>query len=156
MNALMAEIGDKPVTRRVYVKGDGSRQRLGEIEESINYHVRQLTPGGVYSQGMLREKGEQALRTLQEEFERLKDFGKAGQDHWEYQEVGTTFRQHWEDQGYEVVRADLVRAGITMDCHPAAMGGHTLNVPQDLKERFAKVVAYGGASQPAHVTRTGE
>ncbi|WP_329318773.1 recombinase family protein [Streptomyces sp. NBC_01262] len=139
MQALLKEVGDKPVTRRVYVEGDGSAEKLDEIEDSINYHVAQLMPGGIYSRGLLREKGEKALASLQEEYERLNALGDSGQDHWEYLSLGVTFAQRWTGREIAAITDDLVQAGITLKCNPPGKGGHTLDVPDDLRERFTKV-----------------
>jgi hypothetical protein len=33
---------------------------------------------------------------------------------------------------------DLVRAGITVRCHPREGGGHVPKIPEDFRERLAK------------------
>jgi site-specific DNA recombinase len=141
MKTLLEELGTEPVVRRIYVEGDGTADKLEELEESINYHMAQMTPGGIYSKGILREKAAKTLEGLNEEYERLTALGDAGQSRWEYQELGMTFGERWFDKGMPGITEDLVKAGITMECHPKENGGHVLNVPTDLKDRFAKIMA---------------
>lgn len=141
MKALLEQLGNEPVVRRVYVEGDGTAQKLEELEESINYHMAQMTPGGIYSKGVLREKAAKTLEGLSEEYERLQALGDAGQSRWEYEELGMTFSERWFNAGIPGITDDLVKAGITVECHPAEKGGHVLIVPEDLKERFAKIMA---------------
>lgn len=141
MNDLIDEIGGKPVTRRIYVAGVDTTEKLDELEESIDYYVGQMKPGGLFAKGPAKAKAEKALAGLNSEYESLGHLGRANQDHWEYEELGMTFAQRWEGRSFDLVRGDLIRAGITMNCAPHAKGGHTLNIPQDLQERFAKALA---------------
>ncbi|WP_405688369.1 hypothetical protein [Streptomyces sp. NBC_00057] len=135
---ILSEIGHKPVTRRIYVQGDGSAERLAAVEAAINYHVAQLLPRGIYSSETLRTKGEQALTGLRQEFERLHLSEEDGQDRWEYAEIGMTFAERWRDKDPTTLANDLVQAGITVECHPQDRGGHFLRLPKDLKQRFAR------------------
>ncbi|MFD4858826.1 recombinase family protein [Streptomyces atratus] len=135
---ILSEIGHKPVTRRIYVPGEGSVERLAAIEAAINYHVAQLLPGGIYSSEALRTKGEQALTGLRQELDRLHSSEEDRQDRWEYAEIGMTFAERWRGRDTTTVANDLVQAGITVECHPRARGGHVLRLPKDLKQRFAR------------------
>ncbi|MDP5311564.1 recombinase family protein [Streptomyces poriferorum] len=142
---ILSTIGGEPVTRRIYVKGEGSVERLAEIEASINYHVAQLLPGGIYSSDALQTKGEQALAGLRHEFEHLHRLGAGGLDRWEYTELGMTFADRWRNKDRASIANDLLNAGITVECHPQNAGGHVLRLPDDLRQRFATAV---GRVQP--------
>ncbi|MBT2609858.1 recombinase family protein [Streptomyces sp. ISL-87] len=141
MRSLLEELGNEPVVQRIYVEGDGTAAKLEELEESINYHMAQITPGGIYSKGILRDKAAKTLEGLNEEYERLSSLGAAGESRWEYRELGMTFGERWFEKGTPQITDDLVKAGITMECHPRDKGGHILKVPDDLKHRFAKIMA---------------
>ncbi|MHC5263598.1 recombinase family protein [Streptomyces sp. UC4497] len=60
-------------------------------------------------------------------------------DHWGYQETGGTFRERWDALGIPAVTADLLRAGVTIDCHPPEKGGHVLRVSGTVRQRLALV-----------------
>ncbi len=142
MAAVTEAVGNEPVTRRVYVKGDDTAERLTELEESITQHVEYLKPGGLYATGLLRKKGEEALASLNKQYEELSALGHKAKDRWEYQELGMTFAQRWEGKPLATVTEDLIAAGISMECHPMEKGGHKLSVPRDLQQRFAKHIKH--------------
>ncbi|MDX2402388.1 recombinase family protein [Streptomyces microflavus] len=136
---ILSAIGDKPVTKRIYIQGKATTERLAAVEASINYHVAQLLPGGIYDSEALRAKGEKALAGLRSEVEQLQALGENGQDRWEYVETGMTFAEQWQGKDPGSVTNDLVQAGITVECHPEERGGHVLRLPEDLRRRIAGV-----------------
>ncbi|CAM5446019.1 Integrase OS=Streptomyces microflavus OX=1919 GN=Smic_20260 PE=4 SV=1 [Streptomyces microflavus] len=146
---ILSAIGDKPVTKRVYIQGKETTERLAAVEASINYHVAQLLPGGIYDSEALRAKGEKALAGLRSEVEQLQALGENGQDRWEYVETGMTFAEQWQGKDPGSVTNDLVQAGITVECHPEERGGHVLRLPEDLRRRIA-----GAPGRPQHRVAT--
>ncbi|MFF9651797.1 recombinase family protein [Streptomyces sp. NPDC014622] len=149
MRILHVELGGLPVTRRVYVQGDGTAEKLEELEESIEQHMGYLKPGGLYSKGVLRKKGEEALAALNERYEELSALGYKGEDRWEYQELGMNFSERWGGGAWvnnpglwPKISDDLLRAGITLKCHPVENGGHMFHMPEDLEERFSKLIKH--------------
>jgi hypothetical protein len=50
-----------------------------------------------------------------------------------------SFAERWRDMDLTAVAKDLVKTGITLECHPHS-GGYILHVPKDLKQRLAKAV----------------
>ncbi|WP_411150049.1 recombinase family protein [Streptomyces sp. A30] len=60
------------------------------------------------------------------------------EDHWRFVPLGTTFGERWRTLGISEIGEDLVRAGITIRCHPRERGGHVLGIPEDFQERLAK------------------
>ncbi|MFE9993400.1 recombinase family protein [Streptomyces avermitilis] len=102
MRLLLTEIGDEPVTRRVYVQGERPTRIHATFEESVN----------------------------------------GGQDHWDYLDTGMTFAERWRGVDISAVSKDLVQAGITVECHPHAEGGHVPRFPKDLKQHLAKAVEH--------------
>ncbi|WP_432195278.1 recombinase family protein [Streptomyces sp. bgisy027] len=63
------------------------------------------------------------------------------EDHWQFVPVGTTFAERWRSMELTEIGKDLIRAGITVRCHPAERGGHVLEIPEDFRERHAKSLA---------------
>jgi site-specific DNA recombinase len=60
------------------------------------------------------------------------------EDHWDYVPLGTSFAERWKSMETAEIGEDLIRAGITVKCHPSGHGGHVLEIPENFKERLAK------------------
>ncbi|KPC72132.1 integrase [Streptomyces sp. NRRL WC-3753] len=61
------------------------------------------------------------------------------EDHWEFVPLGMTFAERWRGMTVTELGADLLHTGITVNCHPPEHGGHALDIPEDYRERLAKV-----------------
>ncbi|TGB05978.1 zinc ribbon domain-containing protein [Streptomyces sp. MZ04] len=59
-------------------------------------------------------------------------------DHWDYLETGLSFAERWQSAGVTAVADDLLRAGISVDCHPRGSSGLTLRAPGDAQQRLAR------------------
>lgn len=60
----------------------------------------------------------------------------ADTDRWDYQESGLSFAERWHGD-IAALTTDLLRAGITVDCHPVG-SGHILRAPRDAKQHLAR------------------
>lgn len=60
------------------------------------------------------------------------------EDRWQFVPLGSTFAERWLSMGVAEIGEDLIRAGITIKCHPRERGGHVPDIPSDFRERLAK------------------
>lgn len=60
------------------------------------------------------------------------------EDHWRFMSLGTTFAERWRRMEISEIGEDLLRAGITVRCHPPERGGLVPSIPEDFRERLAK------------------
>ena len=63
-----------------------------------------------------------------------------GEDHWQFVPLGMTFAERWQSMTVAELGEDLMHTGITARCHPPEKGGHALVIPDDYRQRLAKVV----------------
>ncbi|AKY03733.1 integrase [Streptomyces phage Lannister] len=139
---VLAVLGDFPVERREYARGEEARAEVKRLEESIAYYMQGLEPGGRYTKTRFtRENAERALDKLIAELEAVDP--ETTEDRWIYEPIGKTFRQHWEEGGMEAMALDLIRAGITCDVTrtkvPRVRAPQVeldLDIPSDVRERL--------------------
>jgi DNA invertase Pin-like site-specific DNA recombinase len=108
---VLARIGDLPVMRREYARGEEMRKEVARLEESISYYMTGLEPGGRLTKTRFtREQAEQTLDKLIAELEAIDP--ETTQDRWTEVAGGKTFREHWEEGGMDAMASDLVRVGV--------------------------------------------
>ncbi|AYG79951.1 hypothetical protein DWB77_02070 [Streptomyces hundungensis] len=132
VQAVLDEIGDYEVVERVYHKGEETAKRRKELEQSIQFYVAGLAPGGQFSVGgFLQKTAEDALQKHNAELSGLPE--EASTDHWQYKQLEGTYRQRWLMGDTEQMEEDLLRGGIKFlvyDDHAK------LVVPEDVKKRL--------------------
>lgn len=108
---VLDSIGDLPVMKREYARGEETRKEVARLEASIAYYMAGLEPGGRYTKTRFTQ--EQAERTLDQLIAELEAIDPATtQDRWTEVAGGKTFREHWEEGGMDAMAADLVRVGV--------------------------------------------
>ncbi|WJN62830.1 serine integrase [Streptomyces phage phiScoe2] len=108
---VLDSIGDLPVMRREYARGEETRKEVARLEASIAYYMTGLEPGGRYTKTRFtQEQAEQTLDKLIAELEAIDP--ETTQDRWTEVAHGMTFREHWEQGGIDAMASDLVRVGV--------------------------------------------
>ncbi|WP_435270897.1 recombinase family protein [Streptomyces sp. 1222.5] len=132
VQSVLDEIGDYEVVERVYHKGEETAKRRKELEESIQFYVAGLAPGGQFAVGgFLQRTAEEALQKHNVELSGLPE--EASTDRWNYKQLEGTYRQRWLLGDTERMEEDLKRGGIQFlvyDDHAKLM------VPEDVKKRL--------------------
>jgi hypothetical protein len=140
-HAVMSELGNYQVVERHYVRGQEEAARAKHLQDTIQHYLRELAPGGQFSQGGFLE--DMARKNLDEASKELQSIDPASLlDRWEYKNLGKTFAERWQEGGLETMQMDLRNAGVTVELHikevddPDDRVHLHVNIPKDVEERL--------------------
>ncbi|WJN63382.1 serine integrase [Streptomyces phage phiScoe55] len=139
---VLTAVGDMPVEKREYARGEEARQESKRLEETIALYMKGLEPGGRYTKTRFTlEQAEATLDKLIAELEAIDP--DTTTDRWVYVAGGKTFREHWEEGGMDAMAQDLLRVGIQCTVKrekiPKVRAPKVtleLRVPKDVRERL--------------------
>jgi hypothetical protein len=139
---VLDSIGDLPVMKREYARGEETRKEVARLEASIAYYMAGLEPGGRYTKTRFtREQAEQTMDSLIAELEAIDP--DTTKDRWTEVAGGVTFREHWEQGGIDAMANDLLRVGVVCEVArekiPKVRAPKVtlrLKVPEDVRERL--------------------
>ncbi|MGK5626955.1 recombinase family protein [Streptomyces sp. URMC 123] len=130
--SVLKQIGDYPVVERVYVQGQDNAKKRKELQESIEFYMKALEPGGKFSVGgFLQKTAEETLVKLSEQLADVPE--ESAQNRWETKTLEGTYRQRWILGGREKMEEDLLRGGITFEVYTDHF---VLAIPEDVKQQL--------------------
>jgi DNA-directed RNA polymerase subunit RPC12/RpoP len=139
---VLDSIGDLPVMKREYARGEESRKEVQRLEETIAVYMSGLEPGGRYTKTRFTQ--EQAERTLDKLIAELGAIDPdTTKDRWTEVAGGKTFREHWEEGGIDAMTHDLLRVGVVCEVSrekiPKVRAPRVqlrLIIPEDVRDRL--------------------
>ncbi|WP_139000209.1 recombinase family protein [Rhodococcus zopfii] len=139
---FLAQAGTLPVTQRVWVPGDARDQELREAVRALDDLTRLV---GSVSSATAQERITTQISAVDRRILELES-QPVREAHWEYREVGGTYRDVWENASTDERRSLLLRSGITLRVGVTGRrGGHSggvwtweLNVPEPVADALAR------------------
>ncbi|WFS15181.1 recombinase family protein [Rhodococcus aetherivorans] len=139
---FLDDVGDLPVRERVWVSGDSREQELREAVRALD-DLTQLV--GTMTSETARERLAGQISAIDTRIREL-EAQPAREAHWEYREVGGTYRDVWQSLDTEGRRTLLLKSGISVALGitgrlgpktPGALQAH-IHVPEPLAEALAR------------------
>lgn len=125
------------VTEKVFIPGEDHTAELGQVEESITYHMNNLKPGGKFYALALRKSAEDSLASLSKEFERLSALPQRA-DRWEHVPTGKTYGEVWPDMDWQERGKLLRHLGVRVEWSSKSPTSPVMDLilPEDMKEKI--------------------